>query len=516
MSSSEPSGSRSLGALLEDAQAALAALEAAVEALSAAEPGRPVDPAIGETLSAVGLGAAKAAVRALAAADPGQRSDAALGEEIVALAVAGERLAAIRLRWLAVFDGRGAGAGSQGASTAGWLGWQIRQGPRQAAAQVRLARALSRRLPGTAAALSAGQISVAHAHVLAAGTEDLTEPMVTAGEPALLEAARALTPYQLRAAVTRWRAYVAPDQAEKDFTDQHERRRLHISSSIDGLVMLDGLLDAEAGNTVLTAISALAGPGGGADSRTSAQRRADALVELARHGLDTAELPDTGGERPHVNVTIDLTALQNGAGAADLDFTGPIPAARARRLACDAGVSRIITAGASQPLDVGRRTRTVPVQLRRALVARDRGCRFPGCDRPVAWCDAHHRRHWADGGPTVLSNLVLLCRLHHGMIHQGWQLACHPDGTTTATPPVDRRAKPGGAGRVSGYNPPDPPPPSDQWGGYGGAAGSDPPPPADDPMPPGDPGPPDDRDPPGDAAPPGGAAPPPPIVSDAA
>ena len=136
--------------------------------------------------------------------------------------------------------------------------------------------------------------------------------------------------------------------------------------------------------------------------------------------------------------------MQTGAGAAELDFTGPIPAARARQLACDAGISRIITAGASQPLDVGRRTRTVPAQLRRALAARDRGCRFPGCDRPVAWCDAHHLRHWADGGPTVPANLVLLCRLHHTMIHQGWELTCHPDGTTTATPPLDQRAEPGG------------------------------------------------------------------------
>ena len=240
------------------------------------------------------------------------------------------------------------------------------------------------------------------------------------GKPALVEFARGLTPYQLRAAVTHWRAHVAPEQADRDFAGQQERRRLHISSSIEGLVVLDGVLDAEGGNTVLTAISGLAGPGGGADGRTSAQRRADALVELARHGLDHAELPDSGGERPHINVTIDLAALRTGRGAGELDFTGPIPAARARQLACDAGVSRIITAGASQPLDVGRRTRTVPAQLRRALAARDRGCKFPSCDRPVAWCDAHHRRHWADGGPTVLSNLVLLCRLHHRMIHQGW------------------------------------------------------------------------------------------------
>ncbi|HET9081296.1 MAG TPA: DUF222 domain-containing protein [Trebonia sp.] len=196
MSSSDGAGSKCLGALLEQARAVLAALAAAVEAAGGEPgggPGRLADPAIGDGLVAVGLGAAKAAATVLAVADPGQRSDAALGEEIVALAAAGERLAATRLRWLAVLDGRAAGAGSRGASTAGWLGWQLRQGPRQAAAQVRLARALCRRLPATAAALAAGQISVGHADVLAAGTDDLTDELVAAGEPTLLGAARTLT-----------------------------------------------------------------------------------------------------------------------------------------------------------------------------------------------------------------------------------------------------------------------------------------------------------------------------------
>jgi hypothetical protein len=293
-------------------------------------------------------------------------------------------------------------------------------------------------LPETAAALAVGQIGVGHAEVLAAGTEEVPDAVVAAGEPPLLEAARRLSPHRLRTAVTHWRAYAVPEQAERDFAGQHDRRRLFVSSTIDGLVMLDGVLDAEAGNTVLTALSALAGPGGGEDRWTSAQRRADALVELARHALHHADLPDTRGERPYVTVTIDLPTLLSGTGAAELDFTGPIPAERARQLACDAGISRILVAGASQPLDVGRRTRTVPTQRRRALAARDGGCRFPGCDRPPAWCDAHHIRHWVDGGPTVLANLALLCRLHHTMLHQGWTLFLHPDGTSIAHPPPDR------------------------------------------------------------------------------
>ena len=159
----------------------------------------------------------QAAVAGLAAADPQQCSDAELGEQIVALSALAGRLEAERLRRLAVFDGRGAGAGSRGGSTAGWLGWQTRQGPRQAARTVRLARDLDRRLPVTSAALAGGAISVGHADVLARGTADLADEVVAAGEAALLEAARALTPYQLRAAVTHWRAHVAPEQAERRF-----------------------------------------------------------------------------------------------------------------------------------------------------------------------------------------------------------------------------------------------------------------------------------------------------------
>ena len=101
----------------------------------------------------------------------------------------------------------------------------------------------------------------------------------------------------------------------------------------------------------------------------------------------------------------------------ELGSTGVITSETARRLACDARVSRIITRGDSQPLDVGRATRTVPASLRRALDTRDGGCTHTGCDIPAKWCDAHHIQHWADGGPTSLDNLRLLCRRHHRAAH---------------------------------------------------------------------------------------------------
>jgi hypothetical protein len=135
-----------------------------------------------------------------------------------------------------------------------------------------------------------------------------------------------------------------------------------------------------------------------------------------------------------------LEALQGRPGGmSELDDAGPIHPQTARRWACDASISRVLVRGPSEPLDVGRRTPVVPAPLRRAVVLRDRHCRFPGCDRPQAWCDAHHIVHWVEGGKTALKNLVLLCRPHHRLLHglggfrvkleSGRAVFRRPDGT---------------------------------------------------------------------------------------
>jgi hypothetical protein len=178
--------------------------------------------------------------------------------------------------------------------------------------------------------------------------------------------------------------------------------------------------------------------------------------------------------RPQVTVTIDLASLlgQPGTPGGESSRVGPLAAETARRLACDAALTRVLVirhphhpalepgngdpAGGlaaqlrialallppalggtrSGPLDVGRATRVVSPAQRTALAARDGGCRFPGCDRPLAWCDAHHLWHWLHGGPTDLENLVLLCRAHHHAVHGGgWRLHGHPNGELTATLP---------------------------------------------------------------------------------
>lgn len=155
--------------------------------------------------------------------------------------------------------------------------------------------------------------------------------------------------------------------------------------------------------------------------------------------LEGRDLPETGGERPHITVTVDLATLEARvpARAAEVEWIGPICGEVARRLACDAGVTRVITDGPSEILDVGRRTRTVLPAVRRAVVVRDGGSVFPGCDRPPPWCDAHHIVHWADGGPTSLVNLALICRQHHRRLHEGrWQLTRGPDQQVRACPPA--------------------------------------------------------------------------------
>lgn len=113
----------------------------------------------------------------------------------------------------------------------------------------------------------------------------------------------------------------------------------------------------------------------------------------------------------------------------------------ARRLACDAGIVPLLLASPSEPLDIGRLSRTVPSALRRALVFRDGGCRFPLCDRPAAWTDAHHIRHWADGGATALTNLILLCCRHHTLVHEhGWHINLEPAiGTVRVRHPAGRQ-----------------------------------------------------------------------------
>jgi hypothetical protein len=216
-----------------------------------------------------------------------------------------------------------------------------------------------------------------------------------------------------------WRAAADREAFARDAEHLHQRRRLHLSKTLGGMVRLDGELDPEGGEAVMTALQSLVEPANldHDDTRSQPQRRADALVELCVDHLNHGQVPLSGGRRPHLNLTTTKEALQGDQTPAVLDSGALITPEAARRIACDAALTRITQDG-GHTLDVGRTTRTIPPAIRTALIARDKGCTHPGCGRPHRWCDAHHITHWAHGGDTSIDNLVLLCRRHHRMAHE--------------------------------------------------------------------------------------------------
>jgi hypothetical protein len=362
--------------------------------------------------------------------------EAALGEELVALRQSLDRLESVFARGLRRFDAA-RGYTAEGAfSLVSWLRWRCRLSPGAAAERLRLARRLPE-LPQTDAAFARGDLGYQHAALIARTAEQIGGEAVRAAEPILVDAAQKLDPGRFWMVTRHLRHCADPDGALADANRDFERRHLHLSRALDGFFVLDGLLDAEGGAALQTALNALSTLMAH-EERTAAQRRADALVELCRRQLDGGGLPEVGGQRPHLTVTAGegTLAARPGQPAGDLVWGLPIPAETVRRLACDAARTRVTLTHDGQPLDVGRTTRTVPPALRRALVLRDHGCRFPGCDRPSDWTDEHHLQHWADGGETTLANLVLLCRWHHRTVHEeGWRLVWDPNGGVVAIPP---------------------------------------------------------------------------------
>jgi len=186
------------------------------------------------------------------------------------------------------------------------------------------------------------------------------------------------------------------------------------------MYFLDGILDAVGGAAVKAALEALA-MSGPRDRRRHKQRMADALVELANHGLESGALPARKGVKPHLNVTTSLERLQGLPRAASIEGA-PISQKTLERVACDCTVSRVMLAD-SVVIDVGRATRSVSPAMWRALKARDRHCRFPACDRPASWTSAHHIEFWSHGGKTRVEDLLSLCHYHHRLVHEGgWQV----------------------------------------------------------------------------------------------
>ena len=385
-------------------------------------------------------------------------SDGALLAAVGRLGAAGSRIAAVKLAALAEADRRGAAKSAAGAlSTGQWLRTQG-VNPGAAAREVALAGSLERN-QATRGALASGLISVEQAQVVAAAVDALSEAVPdderAAAQARLIESAGRLDPVQLRKLAAAQAARIDPGGAgnlERGEQAAKANRELTVSRwSSDGMWHVNGRLDAEGAAHLQAALGPLAKPrpstAQGQDMRTPARRLADALVQLATWAAAAKALPDSGGLKPQVMVLIDYPALAAqlpGAGTITAGpLAEPISAAAARRIACDAGILPAVLGSAGQVLDLGRDQRNATDAQRKALTARDRGCAFPGCDRPMAWADAHHITHWADGGATDLDNLVMLCGPHHDTVHHhGWTItmddgrpAFHPPPTPPPEPP---------------------------------------------------------------------------------
>ena len=279
-------------------------------------------------------------------------------------------------------------------------------------------------LPRVAEALGSGEISYQSASALCHLHERLGEHREGFDQEEMLGYAREFSVFELRK-LCRVAWHVAnPDgffkEAEADFT----RRYFHISQLSDGMYAVDGQLDPVSGAAFKTAVDVLAKPKGSEDERSARQRRADAVGELALHAMEQGTLPRRHAVKPHLNLTMTLDGLKGELGVppAELELSLPISTRTAERLACDCTISRVVLAD-SMVIDVGRATRAVSAPTMRAQRVRDKGCRFPGCDRQVNWSSPHHIVFWARGGHGKLPNLVLLCYFHHRLVHEGgWQV----------------------------------------------------------------------------------------------
>jgi Domain of unknown function (DUF222)/HNH endonuclease len=360
--------------------------------------------------------------------DPTVLSVDELQDELATLA---SHIYAGTCRWLELvgeLDRRGDWEESGCGSCAEWLAWRCALLPRAAREHVRVARRLPE-LPLVRAAFARGELSYSKVRALTR----IAEPE---SEQELLGLAQALTAAQLERAVRAFRRVTTADA-----NDLQADAYVSAYWDEDGSLVIHGRLAPEEGAMFLRALEAerdaLWEQGRGSAEPRPRPTSAEAFLALTESAL-ASEAGRSGGERYQVVVHVDSDALASGGDAGCALDDGPaIAPETARRLACDASVIQISERNGTA-VRVGRKTRTIQPALRRALRARDRGCRFPGCQNH-RFVDGHHVRHWARGGATTLDNLVLLCRRHHRLVHEGGYAV---DERMSFYDPVGRRIPP--------------------------------------------------------------------------
>ena len=360
-----------------------------------------------------------------------------------------DRLEAAFLSTVAACDAAGDAATLDGArSTRTWLSDRLRLAPGDAGERVRLARAAHRGhapLASAIRALAAADVSYDAVRAIGKAMGDLGPDPARRGVELLIDLARTADVGRVRVAARHLRHVVDPERGKADFDAQFAARRANFAPLLDGMYALDVLADPEGAAVLdagLNALMAFAGPD---DRRTTSQRRYDALIELVREQLEHGRLPVTGGIRPQVVVTCSPQALVALPGSlpATLPDGTPVPGPTLERLACDPVVERIVFGPEGEVLDYGRSRRLFSGAQRKALRARDGGCRFPGCGLP--WSQAHHVVPWRDGGASDLTNALSLCQVHHHRVHEdGWRIEIDDDrlgthGAITFVSPTGQR-----------------------------------------------------------------------------
>lgn len=406
---------------------------------------------------------------------PGDRGLASDRERVDLASAAIE--AADRLRMLASVligeaEATGADVAATGLSVVSWLADTRRMTRREVWALLHQGRDLAA-FPLVRAAGLAGEVSPTQARSICEVLVDLPDELGPAtlrqAEVDMVGFAAALDSRGLTTAAEHLLEVLAPDTADELEAKRLEReaRRARRNRSLffvpdgQGSVLIKGKLPVLAAQALIVQIDAIVARDRRAaldaldplaEEVTPAMRRADALVELAAAAALHQDAPAHGGDRPRIVVTVPLERLTDLATSGDLIGPGErVAAGDLRQLCCDADLVPVVLGGRSEALDVGREHRLVTAPIRTALTIRDRGCVFPGCDRPPAACHAHHLVPWQSGGATSLDNLVLVCAHHHGIVEptadppgRRWEIRLGADGLPEVLPPlhVDRTRRP--------------------------------------------------------------------------
>ena len=319
-------------------------------------------------------------------------------------------------------------------SMRGWLKARAELGHAAAVRTVHTASRM-RRLPVTAAAWRDGSLSSGQVDAVVRIVKDHHVNLFAEHEPEVVPALAPLCVADTVVALRDW-SQKAEAVIPTPLRDEDDRE-LSWSRLEDGTRVLRGHFDADAGQLIDVALRLATtkdddnGPG-----RSGQRKRADALVDVCKFFVDNQTDRGGGSHRPHLNVIVTHEELVAGRGGRYSDGT-PMDQVALSTVLCDCNIHRVLVDAKNATIDYGRETKTISAGLRTALIVRDRGCRYPGCDRPATWTDGHHVHWWRHGGATNLHNLVLLCRAHHRTLHKpGWRATLEPDGTLHITDPT--------------------------------------------------------------------------------